>query len=138
MIGADTFLRTARSLVAAIVLSASLALPAFAQVGGAPNVPGQMPGQTPVAEKDRIACVAKGGKIRPVCRSGRLMCVIAFKDAGKACTDNSQCQSNKCVAEPTAGPIGGETAGKCKVTNDPCGCTTLVKNGKRMPTLCVD
>lgn len=138
MIGAGNFLRTARSLAAVIVLSVGLALPAAAQVGGVSNMPGQMPGQTQVAEKDRIACVARGGKIKPVCRSGRLMCVAAYKDAGKACTDNSQCVSNKCVAEPAAGPIGSETEGKCKVTNDPCGCTTLVKNGKRTSTLCVD
>lgn len=131
---AGKVLHFARQLIAALVVCVSLALPAAAQVGGAPN----MPGQTPVSEADRIACVAKGGKIKPVCRSGRLMCIVAYKDAGKACTDNSQCQSNRCVAEPTAGPIGGEATGKCKVANDPCGCITLVKNGKRMPTLCVD
>lgn len=97
-----------------------------------------VPEQKPLEEKARIECTAKGGKMRPVCRSGRLMCVVAYPDAGKACSNNSDCASNKCVADPAAGPIGAPVAGKCKVTNDPCGCTTTVKNGKRSATLCVD
>ena len=126
------FMRAARRLAVAMIFSAGIALPAMAQTNTSP-----LPGQTPVAEKERIACVAKGGKIRAVCRSGRLMCVVAYPDAGKACTDNSQCASNKCVATES-GAIGAAASGKCKVTNDPCGCTTMVKNGKRGPTVCVD
>jgi hypothetical protein len=136
MTGAAKIILAARLLAAALLLSASAvaAAPPPAQL----TANSLVPEATPVPEKARLDCLAKGGKIRAVCRSARLKCVVAYPDAGKACTDNSQCASNKCVADPAVGPIGAPVAGKCKVTNDPCGCTTMVKDGKRGPTLCVD
>lgn len=131
--------RVAKFIVAARVLAAAFIFSA----GAAACAPAQLPGDslvanaTPVAEKERLDCVGKGGKIRPVCRSGRLMCIVAYADAGKSCTDNSDCTSNKCIAEGD-GQIGQPASGKCKVANDPCGCTTTVKNGRRSATLCVD
>ena len=74
-----------------------------------------VPEQKPLEEKARPECTAKGGKVRPVCRSGRLMSVVAYPDAGKACSNNSDCASNKCIADPENGPIGAPVAGKCKV-----------------------
>jgi hypothetical protein len=131
MFGATKFILAARVLAAAFVFSVAACAPAQLTANTL------VPEQKPVEEQARLECVAKGGKIRPVCRAGRLMCVFAYPDAGKACSNNSDCASNKCVAtEP--GPIGAPAEGKCKVTNDPCGCTTTVKNGKRSATLCVD
>lgn len=136
MVQAAKFILALRVLAAAIMFSATAAAcaPASAQL----TANSLVPEATPVPEQARLDCLAKGGKIRAVCRAARLVCVVAYSDAGKACTDNSQCTSNKCVAEPAAGPIGAPVTGKCKVTNDPCGCTTMVKNGKRGATLCVD
>ena len=62
----------------------------------------------------------------------RPACVLAFKDAGKACTDKKDCQGD-CLGE-------GEKAkaGKCAPDNDPCGCKTKIVGGKATPTMCVD
>ena len=132
MVRLAKFIQAARVLVAAFVFSVAACAPAQLTANTL------VPPQKPVDEQMRLDCVAKGGKIRPVCRSARLMCVVAYPDAGKACSNNSDCASNKCVADPAAGPIGAPVAGKCKVTNDPCGCITTVKNGKRSATMCVD
>jgi hypothetical protein len=126
------FMMKVRVLAAAFVFSVAACAPAQLTANTL------VPEQKPVEEQARLDCVAKGGKIRPVCRAGRLMCVVAYPDAGKVCDNNADCLSNKCVADPSAGPIGAPVTGKCKVTNDPCGCVTTVKNGKRSATLCVD
>jgi hypothetical protein len=44
------------------------------------------------------ACAAKGGSIQPVGKAQIPVCVTPYADAGKACTDKSQCQG-ACVLE---------------------------------------
>lgn len=106
-------------------LAAVLALAACAPVD-APR-----PEPTSEATLDVAACKAEGGAVMPVCRMQKPMCVLPYKDAGKTCTDNDQCEG-RCVAE-------GETAtaGTCEADNDPCGCVTEMVGGKPR-TICVD
>jgi hypothetical protein len=86
---------------------------------------------------DPVACGAAGGTIRPVCRLQRPMCVIPYADAGKACTDDSQCQGG-CLYEGAAVAANGTTTGLCRKDNDPCGCIEHLKDGKRVSGVCVD
>lgn len=93
----------------------------------------------PSAEQQESDCKAKGGILQPVCRLGRVTCIVKFSDAGKACTDGSQCESQKCLADVT-GPRdpNAPVSGQCKATNDPCGCSTPVEDGKLGVGVCID
>ncbi|MES2721611.1 MAG: hypothetical protein V4656_00520 [Pseudomonadota bacterium] len=87
---------------------------------------------------DVAQCTAKGGTVRPVCRMQRPACVIAYSDAGKTCSDKSDCQG-RCLHEGEApsDPAAAVT-GRCQATSDPCGCFTTVVKGRMGPGLCVD
>ncbi len=82
----------------------------------------------------KAACIAVGDRVE---RRGRLQaetCVHSFADAGKACTDSSQCQG-KCVSQGNATEA---TAGQCQAHDHQFGCYSEVKAGKAVNTICVD
>ncbi|HTU68329.1 MAG TPA: hypothetical protein VMF52_20470 [Steroidobacteraceae bacterium] len=86
---------------------------------------------------DAAACAARGGAIRPVCRRQIPRCLVPFADAGKACTDNSQCQG-KCLVDSSVQNTGPSITGRCQTDDDPCGCKIEVVNGKPAGGRCVD
>lgn len=87
---------------------------------------------------DSAACQARGGQVRPVCRRQLPRCVIRYADAGKQCTDKSQCQG-MCLVDGGRPLETGEVAqGRCQEDDDPCGCKIEVKNGKVAGGRCVD
>lgn len=61
-------------------------------------------------------------------------------DAGKTCRDGDECQGRQCRYKGKERPDweGREATGKCLAYSDPCGCFTLVEDGKIMGTLCAD
>ncbi|WP_292052528.1 hypothetical protein [Brevundimonas sp. UBA5866] len=86
------------------------------------------------------ACAAQGGTFKPVGRAQTMRCVLNYSDAGKICSDSSQCQGD-CLAEPaTTGSTtaGSATHGRCAPTSDRFGCRTEIRNGVAQPTLCID
>lgn len=87
---------------------------------------------------DPAACAKAGGQLTPVCRMQKPMCLIAFKDAGKACSDGSECGSGRCLAGDPKGTGAAPATGVCAKTNDPCGCYARVTNGAVQPAICVD
>ncbi len=100
----------------------------------APSSPPVAPPTPPPssAGPDDVACAARGGTIRPVCRMQRPACVIAYADGGKACTDGEQCEG-RCVVLTEDAAKGGV----CEADSDPCGCTTELIGG--VPSsICVD
>jgi hypothetical protein len=82
------------------------------------------------------ACATAGGQVRPVCMMQKPMCVISFRDAGKTCSDSSDC-SGRCQTEEQVAPMKAAT-GKCTPTNDPCGCFQAVEKGVAQYALCAD
>lgn len=82
------------------------------------------------------ACAKAGGEIRKVCMLGTPMCVVAFSDAGKSCSDSSECMGN-CTL-PMSAPPGQPATGQCTANNDPCGCFQLVEKGVAGYPLCAD
>lgn len=113
-----------------------LALTACTPVAGptpAPVAP------TPVVlSSDPAACQAAGGAIRRVCMMGKPSCVIAYSDAGKACTNSGQCQG-RCLADDGYSPKApGPVAAHCEPDSDRCGCATEVIGGQAQATLCID
>ncbi|MBR7619162.1 hypothetical protein JKL49_07140 [Phenylobacterium sp. 20VBR1] len=112
------------------ILAAALAL---VMVSCAPAPP------PPISTGPDVAqCTAKGGTVRPVCRMQNLACVISHTDAGKTCSDKSDCQG-RCLytGEAPADPATVVT-GQCQATSDPCGCFTTVVKGHVGPGMCVD
>ncbi|UZA37062.1 hypothetical protein [Moraxella bovis] len=67
-------------------------------------------------------------------------CVVEFADKGKVCTDGSDCQAGRCIAENVADDkdIGGSIKGVCPSNNVPFGCYGTVNKGKFGGFLCVD
>jgi len=86
---------------------------------------------TPLAE-----CEQQGGKVESVCLSGDPECVHYFADAGKPCSDSSQC-TWLCVAE-WGSEYGRKTTGECKPHDNPCGCWCEVIAGRVKHCTCVD
>lgn len=84
---------------------------------------------TPVANTDPAVCKTQGGALQNVCRMGRLLCVIPFKDAGKTCTDKSQCRG-ECLYAGGDAKSGEAVTGTCQKDNDPCGCKQPILGGK--------
>jgi hypothetical protein len=85
---------------------------------------------------DPAACAKAGGEVRPVCMMQKPMCVVTFADAGKTCTDSTEC-SGRCLAQGSV-QMMQPAKGLCAPTNDPCGCFQTVEKGIAQPTLCAD
>ncbi|HEX7665033.1 MAG TPA: hypothetical protein VF407_10995 [Polyangiaceae bacterium] len=83
------------------------------------------------------ACSARGGKLQPVCMSGALECVIHYKDAGKPCKGKKDCTGG-CFYMGDRPEPGTSVIGNCQATSDPCGCKTIVENGKVGSSICTD
>ena len=86
--------------------------------------------------KTEAACKAEQGEWRKVGRLQRFACVLTAADAGKSCTDGSQCQV-ACLVEGDVTP-GTEATGQCQATTNQFGCRAFVTNGKAEPALCID
>ena len=123
-------------MIRAILAAAALLLAACAQP--AITTPAQTEAPARVdwqAAQNVEQCSTIGGKWRPVCMRGMPACVVTFKDAGKSCSDSSEC-SGRCVTNG-ANP-GTEVKGVCTTNSDPCGCFQLVTKGKADYALCAD
>jgi hypothetical protein len=86
---------------------------------------------------DVLACLNNGGVIKSVCMLKIPACVQEYADAGKACTDGSDC-SGECLTGQPFFDAGVTVTGACSVNNDICGCFQSVKLGVAQPALCVD
>jgi len=97
-----------------------------------------------------IVDTCHGGAVRPVCGSQKDMCVTPYPDAGKRCSDSSECAGDclvdltahcdgagKCTA-PEVPASGTGAFGTCEVDNDPCGSRIEVINGVVQPPVHVD
>lgn len=120
-------------LVAAALMLAACAQPATTPLPVQPETPAKIDWQ---AASTAEQCSSISGEWRPVCMMGKPACVVTFKDAGKSCSDSSEC-SGKCVTKAGAQP-GTETRGQCTTNSDPCGCFQLVTKGKADYPLCAD
>lgn len=92
----------------------------------------------PAAEAGAAACSRAGGTLKPVGKLRALQCVVAYSDAGKACSSGSQCAGD-CRADPTLDAAPGQkVAGFCQATSDRFGCSTLIEDGRAQATICID
>jgi hypothetical protein len=86
---------------------------------------------TAVASTDPATCHARGGNIRKVGINKDRVCVVKFRDAGKACSNASDCEG-KCVAPYTNDlQEGTPRTGRCQSDDhmDGFGCWTEIVGG---------
>ena len=124
--------------VRAVVLVLTSLLLAFGVAAAKPSLPGPH-GVKPAVSAEARQCRARGGEWRPVCRRQIPRCVMLFSDAGRRCTDNSQCAGRRCLYQGGLGdrPTGPVT-GACAANDDPCGCTAEVVQGRIANAMCAD
>lgn len=102
-----------------------------------PSMPKESLLQLASSLKTKEACEAENGIWKKAGRIQFFTCILPTTDAGKACSDKSQCQV-ACVAQGKKIQTGASAIGQCHNSTDQFGCRTYVRNGKAEPTLCVD
>lgn len=81
---------------------------------------------------NKLECLAKGGVWQKWGLAGQEFCQIPALDAGKKCTDGSQCSYGICMSENNSLP------GACTKFKTNFGCYSKIENGKISSSLCVD
>ncbi len=92
-------------------------------------------GTADISPADRARCDALQGSIQPVLFS-TIACVYPALDAGKSCTDRSQCEGS-CSTDRDA-PAGTRIMGKCSRLVGARGCDNLIHNGIVSGYVCTD
>jgi len=98
----------------------------------------ETPESPPTMSVSTSACTARGGEMQQVGRMQSWQCVVKYADAGKRCTDASQCEGQCEIAGNSGIAPGTATAGVCQADSNRFGCRTTVKDGKAEATLCID
>ncbi len=89
------------------------------------------------SEAERQACEAAGGEVHRAGILGYDNCILPYADAGKTCSDSSDCLGDCRMTWPGAQPEETVT-GTCQINDSPFGCFQTVENGRAGHTLCVD
>lgn len=87
--------------------------------------------------KSEKACAEHNGKWQKVGKLQMPACILTPKDAGKACTDSSQCET-RCIAKDPEPKAGEKADGICADSTNLFGCQTYIKDGRSEGTLCID
>ena len=124
----------------AVLLAAGLALAACSPAPAPePVVPiVETPEPPPTMSISTSSCSSRGGEMRQVGRAQTWQCVVKYADAGKRCTDGSQCEGDCEIAGNSGIASGAPAVGQCQVDSNRFGCRTTVKDGKAEATLCID
>ena len=124
-----------RTIIAAMVLMlAACAQPIGMPTAAEPEAPAKVDWQAAASPEQ---CAAIRGTWQPICMLGKPACVVNYADAGKACTDSSQC-SGRCITQGMSAQPESPVTGICTANSDPCGCFQIVENGKASYPLCAD
>ncbi len=90
-----------------------------------------------VTEKEVLDCQKRGGSLEVDGLRQCYVCTIIYDDAGKICSDASECQG-ECVSYKQIPPNQPNQKGQCKKNNLPFGCYQILRKGVAEPTMCVD
>lgn len=91
----------------------------------------------PAQDSSASSCLAGGGTMKQVGKLQSWKCITPYKDAGKACTDSSQCEGD-CQTSVTTQTDTTPISGTCQVDNSHFGCSATVEKGKLGRAICVD
>ena len=124
-----------RVILLAAILVASLG--AAAPVSSENQLP-----REPSREAQKACALRHGSIEHGGCMvAGGWECIIKYADAGRPCTDKSQCEGRCWVRVDGAGhaPKEGEAdSGVCEDDSRGCGCYALIMNGRAQPWVCDD
>ncbi len=90
-----------------------------------------------ITEKKVIDCQKQGGSLQKQGMAQCYTCTIEYADAGKVCSDSSECQG-ACLNSNKFTPAGKATKGQCAKTNSPFGCYQKIEKGVAKDAMCVD
>ncbi len=90
-----------------------------------------------ITEKKVIDCQKQGGSLQKQGMAQCYMCTIEYADAGKVCSDASDCQG-ACLNYNKVVSAGMATKGQCAKTNSPFGCYQRIEKGVAKHAICVD
>ncbi len=124
-----------KALLFAVGLALAACSPTPAPESAVPTAEAPEP---PTMSVSTSACTARGGEMQQVGRAQTWQCVVKYADAGKRCTDASQCEGQCEIAGNSGIAPGTATAGVCQADSNRFGCRTTVENGKAGNTLCID
>ena len=88
-----------------------------------------------VAQKNN--CAAQGGEWKRLGIMGFEHCVLPARDAGKPCSDGSECEYG-CRGGSKAIGDGDRAIGSCAHNSNGFGCYSTIVNGKTGGRICVD
>jgi hypothetical protein len=98
-----------------------------------------VPVKGPIATpEERAACAAVGGDIVQDGLAGYEMCRQYLRDAGKACSDSSDCLGRCDVPLNVSVDFDEPVTGQCTANDSPFGCYQSVTKGRAAPPICVD
>lgn len=80
----------------------------------------------------REECVARGGTYQGWGQRQQQFCQFTAPDAGKSCTDGSQCSSGRCIT------FSGTSPGTCQRYTHEFGCQATLTNGKAGQMICIE
>ena len=88
---------------------------------------------------DLANCAARGGVVDTVGRMQRQVCRVPYADAGKTCSNKSDCRG-RCIYndEEGGGPPAEPVTGQCQQFATQFGCYSEIDGGKVVSTICVD
>lgn len=130
-----------RKLIIAAAFAALAACAPKTETAGTPTTPvAEASAPVPGDSTDLTNCAARGGVIDTVGRLQRQVCRVPYADAGKTCSNKSDCTAH-CILDREEGdsaPASGPVTGKCQQYQMQFGCFSEVDGGKVKTTICVD
>lgn len=90
-----------------------------------------------LSEAEKARCRTDGGTVQRLGMLRNEACVLPYADAGKSCTDSSQCLG-RCQLDMRAPVPEGTVHGLCQPTTNEFGCFKEVRDGKVAFAKCVD
>ena len=117
----------------AVALLAALSLSACA-VQDPPSAAAPAEGEFGYSAKAAASCASQGGTYARRGMMGAYSCAVPFADAGKSCTDSTQCEGQCRVEMTEPQPISGQ----CQATTDPFGCHGFFDDNGEYAAICVD
>jgi hypothetical protein len=99
---------------------------------------------------NQVDCFRAGGKWEKWCRPNEYQCLMPYRDAGKACTDSSQCEglclvdtvsvceAGKGCIDPVIPQTGQPFVGICQRDDASCGSFIEIHKGRAEPQYDVD
>ena len=116
-------------------MSAPVTLEARAQAKPYRDAPGPWETGEEISATESDACAALGGGVEQVLFF-TTACVYPSVDAGKRCTDSSQCEGT-CQAKESA-KRGSRVVGRCSERVNTWGCENMVIDGIASGLICAD